>query len=229
MCFAFGPPQDESVAEPPLLSTHNDPPLSPIEEIPQEEREDLYPIIHVEGLLAGPGQSTGEGTSQGTDTGTVPSEGLLVHVTYKPQTAPLALQEDGEEEEEKESDGEQTDVPVCEQGERCSAMSGGLRGGRLSNVGVDLNTPSLGLTLSSVSTLLGSNTPRITNLLSGGVWLGEMGSDGEVKMATASLEVQQCEMEASDEADSCLSQYMVETTLTSGYFPQVAALNSAHN
>uniref|UniRef100_UPI003AAF145B interleukin-23 receptor isoform X2 n=1 Tax=Centroberyx gerrardi TaxID=166262 RepID=UPI003AAF145B len=201
--------------------SYSDPPLSPIE-ISQEEREDLYPIIHIEGVHTGLGQAAAEATLQTADAGTVLLDGRLEHVSYKPQIAASALQEEEEEEEE-----EQRDVAAGEQGDRCSVISGGFLGGLLSSVEVNFPNSPLGLTFGSVRGLLAPKTAETTSIFSRDFLLGESGIETEVEIGTTSLDLLQGEIMTPDEAD--MSPYMVETILTNGYFPQEAALDNAHN
>ncbi|XP_071392685.1 interleukin-23 receptor isoform X3 [Centroberyx affinis] len=199
--------------------SYSDPPLSPIE-ISQEEREDLYPVIHIEGAQTRSGQATAEATLQTADAGTVLLDGRLEHVSYKPQIAASALQEEEEEEEQR-------DVAAGEQGDRCSVISGGFLGGLLSNVEVNFPNSPLGLTFGSVRGLLAPKTAETTSIFSRDFLLGESGIETEVEIGTTSLDLLQGEIMTADEAD--MSPYMVETILTNGYFPQEAALDNAHN
>uniref|UniRef100_A0A667XG12 Interleukin 23 receptor n=1 Tax=Myripristis murdjan TaxID=586833 RepID=A0A667XG12_9TELE len=215
---------ERSASEESWSFTYSDPPLSPIEEIPQEQRDELYPIIHIEWDDAEVGQSTAEATLQMADTGTTPLE----HVSYKPQNAPSApLRED--EEDVKDREEEQWDVPAGVQEDRGSVISGGLLGGLLSNVEVNFSSLSLGLTLSSVSGFLRPQTPETTSIFKSDCLLGETGAERVVEVGSTSLNLQQCEKMTLNEAHSCLSEYTVETTLTSGYFAQAAAPSRGHN
>lgn len=133
---------------------------------------------------------------------------MLEHVSYKPQIASLAPHE----EEAMETEEEQREAPTSEEEDRCSSAFGGLLGGFLSSVEVDFSDTPLGLTLSSVNGLWWPKTPETTRAL---------GTED-----CPSLDLQQGEMMTPNTADTCLSQYTLETTLTGGYFPQVAAVSS---
>lgn len=169
----------------------------------------MYPIIHLEISQVGSGRPTAETSLLMSHPGTMLVHGQLEHVSYKPQTATLAPE--GEEVKETEEEEEQMDVPTS--GDRCSSGFGGLLGGFLSSVDVDFSDSPLGPTLSSV-----------TSVLNGGFLLGTRGTDNNVH--SPSLDLQQGEIMTPDTADTCLSQYSIETTLTGGYFPQVAAVSS---
>ncbi|XP_036969484.1 interleukin-23 receptor isoform X1 [Acanthopagrus latus] len=208
---------EQDGSEPTFSSTYSDPPLSPISLISQEERDDVYPTIHVEIS----GQPTAETPLLTSDSGTMLAVSQLEDVSYKPQIAMLALQE----EEGTETDEEHMDVATIEEEDGCSSMYGGLFEDFLSSVEVDFSDVPLRLTLRSVGGLLRPKTQETTTVLNGGVLLGR--SENKVAADSPSLDLQQDEIKMCDTADRCLSQYTVETTLTDGYFPQVAAVSSA--
>ncbi len=208
ICFQ----QDGS--ELPLSSTYSDPPLSPISLISQEERDNLlYPNVHVETRQAGSGQSTAETPFLMSGSGTVLIDSQLDHVSYKPQIAVF----DPEEEEMMEIE-EERDAPSSEEEDRCSSVYGGLL------ATVDFSDSPLGLTFNSVSGSLYHKTPETTGFLNGGFLLGR--SEKDVEVDPPSMVLKQGEILTHDAADTCFSQYTVETTLAEGYFPQVAAVNS---
>lgn len=124
-CFCFGFQLGGS--EPSLACTHSDPPLSPITLVSWEERDDVYPNIHVETFDPGPPAA-----------GTQPE-----HVCYKPQVAASAPQP----EEVKEAEEEQGDVD-----DRCSGVFEGFLGGLLASVEVDFSNSPLDLGLSWLKT-----------------------------------------------------------------------------
>ncbi|XP_071343501.1 interleukin-23 receptor isoform X2 [Trachinotus anak] len=201
----------EEGSEPSLSFTHSDPPLSPISLISSEER-DMYPVIHVKVSQNGSGQPAAETPLLASGTRTVIVDS---HIGYKPQIATLASQG----EEEKESEEER--IAASEEEDICSSAFGGLLGGLLSSVEVDSSNSPLGPTLSSVGGLLWPKTSETTSVLDRGFLVGRRGTD------SPSLESQQDDIMTPDMADACLSQYTVETSLISGYFPQVAAVSSA--
>ncbi|XP_059197057.1 interleukin-23 receptor isoform X2 [Centropristis striata] len=188
-------------------SSHSDPPLSPISLISQEERDDIYPTIHLE--IPGP-SGPPETPLLMSDPGTVLVDSLLEHAGYKPQIVTLSLhpEEVTETEEEVSSSGEEED--------RC--MFGGFLGGFLS--GVEVSDPPLGLTLSSVSGLLWPKSHESD-------FNGRLLLESHVEADSPSLESHRGEIMTPDSADCCLSQFTAETTLTAGYFPQVAAVSSS--
>ncbi|KAK9519196.1 hypothetical protein VZT92_021939 [Zoarces viviparus] len=206
-------------SEPSFSSTHSDPPLSPISFISQEERDDVYPTVHVDvsHVVSGPTAETPLLTS---DSGTVLGDSLLEHVSYKPQIVTSAQLG----EEWKETEDEQRDVPSNGEEDKC--VFEGLLGAFLSSAEVDSSDPPLGLTLSSVGGLLWPETPETTSFLNGGSLLGRRGAENELEADSPSLDLQQGEIMTPETEDACASQRTVETTLTGGYFPQAAAVSS---
>ncbi|XP_070765192.1 interleukin-23 receptor isoform X2 [Enoplosus armatus] len=207
----------EDRSEPSFSSTYSDPPLSPISLISQEERDNVYPNIHVEIPKVGSGQTTAGTPLLMADSGIMPVE----HVSYKPQI--VALQG----EEVKETEEEQRDVPTSGEEDRCSSAFGGLMGGLLSSVKLDFSDSPQGLTLSSVRGLLWPKTPETTSVLDGSFLPGRRGTENDVEADSSSLDLQQGEITTPDTEDTLLSQYTLETTLNGGYFPQVATLCDA--
>ncbi|XP_022614909.1 interleukin-23 receptor-like [Seriola dumerili] len=205
--------QDDSELS--FSSSHSDPPLCPISLISSEERDDMYPIIHVKVSQTGSGQPMAETPLLASDTRTVLVDSQLDHVSYKPQIATLAPQG----EEVKETEEEQRDIPASEKEDFCSSAFGGLLGGLLSSVEVDFSDSPLGPTLSSVGGLLWPKTPE-TSVLNRGFLAEKRGTD------SPSLELEQSDIMTPDMADICLSQFTIETTLIGGYFPQVTAVSS---
>ncbi|XP_027145720.1 interleukin-23 receptor isoform X2 [Larimichthys crocea] len=196
----------EDGGEPLFSSAYSDPPLSPISFISQGERDDVYPNIHME---------------ISADPGTTLVDSQLEHVSYKPQIATLDLQE---AEEVMETEEELRDVQTSWEEDRC--VFGGLLRGFLSNVEVDFSDSPVGLTLSSVTGLLLPKTPATTTVINGAFLLGTRVAENDVEADSSSLDLHQGEIMTHDTTDTCLSQYTVETTLTDGYFPQVAAISS---
>lgn len=173
----------------------------------------MYPNVHVEISQAGSGQPTAETPLLLSDP---------EHGSYKPQIAVLAPHG----EDVMETEEEQRDMPTCGEENRCSSVFGGLLGGFLSSVEVDFSDSPSGLTLSSVRCPLWPKTPETTSVLSGGFLLGRRLTEADVEADSPSLDSQRGEMMTRDTADTCLSQCTVETMLTGGYFPQVAAVSS---
>ncbi|XP_045904690.1 interleukin-23 receptor isoform X1 [Micropterus dolomieu] len=211
-------------SEPSFPSTCSDPPLSPISFLSQDERDDemMYPNIHVEISQVGSGLPTWDAPLSVSDTGTTLVDSRLEHVSYKPQIAVVASQG----EEVKQTDEEQRDVPTSGEEERCSSAFGGLLSGLLSSVELEFSDSPLGLTLCSVGSVLQPTTPETTSVLDGGFSMGQRLAENNVEAASASLDLQPGETMTPDTADTCLSLYTLETTLTGGYFPQVAAVSS---
>ncbi|KAI3368933.1 hypothetical protein L3Q82_025904, partial [Scortum barcoo] len=188
-----------------LSPTYSDPPLSPINLISEDERDDVYPTIQIDTPQVSSGQPAAETPLLMSYPGTT-----LDHVCYKPQVALLGANE----EEVMETEEEQRDV---EEEDRCSSVFGGLQGGFLSSVEVDFSDLPLGLTLSSVNGLWWPKTPETTNVL---------GTENDVEADSPSLDPQPGEIMTSSTEDTRLSQYTLETTLTGGYFPQLAVVSS---
>ncbi|KAK6314042.1 hypothetical protein J4Q44_G00155010 [Coregonus suidteri] len=194
------------------LFTLSDPPLSPIEEIPPGEREKLYPIIHIKRLQAGARAGGGEGTGEGT-TQTECTAAPLGNIGYKPQITTTAPRDKKEKEEYRGH------IPSCKRTDRCPEESGGLLGGWLCNVTVDFSGISPGLDLISMGRHTSPSPPKITSLFSGDTWLEEKGL--EVEVGLGSLDSAQGQNVALEDPVSCLAK-----TLTTGYFPQAADLNT---
>ncbi|XP_038572256.1 interleukin-23 receptor isoform X3 [Micropterus salmoides] len=211
-------------SEPSFPSSCSDPPLSPISFLSQDERDDemMYPNIHVEISQVGSELPTWDAPLSVSDTGTTLVDSRLEHVSYKPQIAVVASQG----EEVKQTDEEQRDVPTSGEEERCSSAFGGLLSGLLSSVELDFSDSPLGLTLCSVGSVLQPTTPETKSVLDGGFSMGQRLAENNVEAASASLDLQPGETMTPDTADTCLSLYTLETTLTGGYFPQVAAVSS---
>ncbi|KAK2835768.1 hypothetical protein Q5P01_016252 [Channa striata] len=204
---------EQDVGEPSFTCTHSDPPLSPISLISWEEKDDVYPTIHVEEPQLGSEQPTAETPLLKADSGMVPVDCQRDHVNYKPQFTTLALQGEEAEEEQKE---------VCasvEEG-RGSGVFGGLLGGLLSSVEMDFSDSPLALPLSSVAGLLWPKTSPVLNrdVLQGRRWT-------ENNPDSASLELHQGEI-SPNMSDSCMSPYTFGTMLRYGYSPQAAAVSS---
>ncbi|XP_074524018.1 interleukin-23 receptor [Halichoeres trimaculatus] len=192
-------------------TTISDPPLSLIL---QDERDDVYPCVHIESYQTRRGQFTVDTPLLISDFKALHVDSQVEPVSYKPQTA---LQE----EESKKTDEEQSDMLTSGQEERCLGLPGGLLGGLLSTVEVDFSASPLGQTLSSVSDLLWPEpTETITDLKEG--YLPEK----EMELDCPCQDFQQGEIIICDPADTCVSG--AETSLTDGYFPQVADVSTVH-
>ncbi|XP_053285858.1 interleukin-23 receptor isoform X2 [Pleuronectes platessa] len=199
-----------------LFSSDSDPLLSPISLISWEERDDVYPVIHVEGSHVGLGQTIAETPSLPSDTGTALVERQMEHVSYKPHITTLASKKEEVEEEPK-------DVPVNVEEEVCLSEFGGLPGGLLSSVEIDYSDSPLEPTLSSFDGILRPKTPKATDVLSGGFSTGERGTESEAEVDCPSLELHQGVVHTPDMAETCFSQN-TEMMLSGGYFPQVTTL-----
>lgn len=212
----FGPQQDGS--EPSFSCTHSDPPLSPISLISWEERDDVYPTIHVETSQFDSGQPTVETPLLKSDCGTM-LVGQLEHVSYKPQIATLGSQV----EEVKDMEEEQRDMSESGDEDRCSGVFRGLLGGLLSSVEVDFSDSPLGPTLSSVGGLSWPNTSPVLNR---GVVLGSRSVENDAEEDSPCVRLQQEEITTPDMSEPCTSLCTVGTTLPYGYFPQLADVSS---
>ncbi|KAM7388492.1 hypothetical protein PAMP_024662 [Pampus punctatissimus] len=209
---------EQGGSEPSFSSTQSDPPLSPISVISQEDMDSVYPIIHVK--VSQVGSTTQQPTVKTplleTDPRTMLGDIQLEHISYKPQTATSAPQE-----EEEETEEDQRDAPACGEEDRCFSVFRGLFGGLLSSVEVDFSDSPLGPTLGSVNSLLWPKTPETASVLDKGL-LGRKETESNVEVNSPSVDVQQAEIKTPDHVDTCLSQYTVET---GGYFPQVSAVS----
>ncbi|KAM4740014.1 interleukin-23 receptor [Anableps anableps] len=201
-------------SEPLFSSTYSDPLLSPIFMISQEERDEVYPTIHVEESQVGSEQAMME-----TICFTTHPRNVLVEPTgYKPQNAALIPLD----EEVKEANEEQSDDPENTEGDRHLVRFEGLPGGFLSNVHVDCSDLSVQHTLGSIEDLLWPKTAE-THLLKG-VCLQEMSrKEEDEETSISSLDLQQDWTLDSD--DTCSSPSSATMILNGGYFPQVASLN----
>ncbi|XP_034085590.1 interleukin-23 receptor isoform X1 [Gymnodraco acuticeps] len=204
-------------SEPSFSSTQDDPPLSAISFISHEERDDVYPTIHVESSQDTSGEPTEDTPLLISDRGTMLFDSQQEH-GYKPQISTLTPQQ----EEVKETEEEQRAIPSSLDEDSC--VFEGLLGGFLSRVEVEPTDPPLELNLSSVGALLWSKTPEKTNVLNEGFLLGRRGTENNVE-GESTLDLQESEM-TPHTTDTCLSQSTDEITLTGGYFPQGAAVSS---
>ncbi|XP_026201236.1 interleukin-23 receptor isoform X2 [Anabas testudineus] len=208
----------EDGSEPSFSCTHSDPPLSPISLISWEERDDVYPTIHVETSQFDSGQPTVETPLLKSDCGTM-LVGQLEHVSYKPQIATLGSQV----EEVKDMEEEQRDMSESGDEDRCSGVFRGLLGGLLSSVEVDFSDSPLGPTLSSVGGLSWPNTSPVLNR---GVVLGSRSVENDAEEDSPCVRLQQEEITTPDMSEPCTSLCTVGTTLPYGYFPQLADVSS---
>ncbi|KAI4829400.1 hypothetical protein KUCAC02_023442 [Chaenocephalus aceratus] len=204
-------------SEPSFSSTQDDPPLSAISFISHEERDDVYPTIHVESSQDTSGEPTEDTPLLMSDRGTMLFDSQQEH-GYKPQISTLTPQQ----EEVKETEEEKRAIPSSLDEDSC--VFEGLLGGFLSRVEVEPTDPPLELNLSSVGALLWPKTPEKTNVLNEGFLLGRGGTENNVE-GESTLDLQESEM-TPHTTDTCLSQSTDEITLTGGYFPQGAAVSS---
>ncbi|XP_029356819.1 interleukin-23 receptor isoform X1 [Echeneis naucrates] len=198
---------EQDGGEPSFSSIYSDPPLSPISLICSDKREDMYPIVHVSVPQAGSGQPLTETPRRASGTETMLTDRELDH-SYKPQIAIFASQAG----EVAETEEEQTLIPDSGEEDVCSRPSPGLLEVLLSSVEVDFSDSPLELAVSAVGGFLWPKTPHNTSVLTRN--LGSGGPD--------SLELHQDDIMTPDVTDPCLPQCTVETSLTDGYFPQVA-------
>ncbi|KAM7012031.1 interleukin-23 receptor [Tautogolabrus adspersus] len=217
--FAIRLLKDDS-SELSFLSTCSDPPLSPVSLISQEEREDVYPIIHIELSQVRPGLQTAQTPLLMSDPEAMLEDCQLEHVSYKPQISTLASQEQGSRETEEEL----KDASSSGLEDRNLGVPGELLGSFMSSVEGDFCVTPLGLTLISVSDPPWDQTPETTRVMDGSFLLERRGTEHDVEVDSASLDLQQGEIKISDPADTCFSQY--KFSQTAGYFPQVAAVNT---
>ncbi|KAM4548903.1 interleukin-23 receptor isoform 2-T3 [Odontesthes bonariensis] len=205
---------EEDGSEPLFSSTCSDPPLSPIFVISQEERDEVYPILHVEVSQIRSVHTTEEHPLSMSNTRTMPVD----HAGYKPQITTLVPPDEEEAAEET-----QRDAPAEE--DRCSSVFEGLLGGLLSSVNVDFSDSSQGLNLGSVGGLFWPKTAE-TKVLNK-AFLGERrGTENDVEGDSPPLDLQQDEKMTLDTTDICLSQCTGEITLNGGYFPQLTTIST---
>lgn len=179
----------------------------------------MYPPIHVEISQFDSGKPMVETPLLKSDCGTMLVDRQLEDVSYKPQIATMASQE----EEVNLTEEEQGDISTSEEEEdRCSGVFEGLVGGLLSSVEVDYSDSPLGLTLSSVG---GLSWPKTSPVLRRGLLPVQRGIENDVEADSPSLRLQQEEI-TPDMSETCTTQYTFGTTLPYGYFPQVAAVSS---
>lgn len=208
----------------PLFSyTHCDPPLSPITVISQEERDEVYPTIHVEESQIG--QLTMETPFLTSDTGKMLVESRLEHVGYKPQNGMMASQQDELAEPEKKP----RDSPSNEEDDRCSSVFEGLLSRLLLSVDVNFSDSSQELTHGFVNDHLWPKTAETSTTSRDFQFLQESrGTADAVETDSLCLDLQQDEIMTPDTAGTSLSQCTGEmtSTLTGGYFPQVAVFST---
>ncbi|XP_038151243.1 interleukin-23 receptor [Cyprinodon tularosa] len=197
----------------PLFSTiYSDPPLSPIlviSEEEEEERDEVYPAIHVEESLVG--------SDQTPDTTTI----LVQYSSYKPQIAALVPLE----EEANDAEEELRDVQENTEEDRCLLGFEGLLGELLSDKDLDYSHNSHQIPLCFTGDLLLPKTAATSALQ--GIHLNEMGGKEEdVENSVSSVDLQQVEKKTLDSDDSSSCPFSVDTIQSSGYFPQVAPLSA---
>lgn len=206
-------------------SSNTDPPLSPISLISQEERDNIYPNVHMEIPQAGSEQATATIPLLLSDPETKLAENQLDHASYKPQIIVSRLHE----EELMENEEEQRDMTTCQEGNRCSGVFGGLLGslhaGFLSSMEVGLSVSPFKLTLNSVSCPLHPEIAETTSVSTEDLLLGRKLTEAGVRPNSPSLDSQQSEIRTCDTADASLTQCTFDTRLIDGYFPQVAAVS----
>ncbi|KAM3619470.1 uncharacterized protein V6R79_008722 [Siganus canaliculatus] len=205
---------DSSGPEPPFTSTCNDPPLSPISFMSEQQGDDTYPNIHVELPEAGCKEVPADSSLPMSHPGTLFVDSL---VGYKPQIAMFApLDEELLETEEEQSAEE----------ERCSGGFRGLLGGFLATVEVDFSDCHPGSMLGSVTHPFWPKTPETTRFSARGYSPRAL-TDAETD--SFSVDLQQGDkllvsrrILAEDPGSS-----PAEAMLVDGYFPQMSVVHSA--
>lgn len=198
--------QQNDSSDPVLSSTNDsDPPLSPITMISQE-RDEVYPTIHVE-------------LSQiGSETRTL----LAEHAGYKPQIATV----DPVEEEVIDEEEDPRETAENLEKEHFSSSCGDLLSGLLSSVEVEYSDTFQELTLSSIAGLLWPKSVE-TNILSSIFLHGRRTAADHVEADSVSVDMcQDSDIRTSHTADMSPSWCAGEIRLDSGYFPQVTAVGS---
>ncbi|KAM9384006.1 interleukin-23 receptor isoform 2-T2 [Pholidichthys leucotaenia] len=198
-------------SEPNFSSNDSDPPLSPITVIPQD-REEVYPTVHIEVPLNGTGDTREETLSLISAVETQVVGSLLEHASYKPQIAALAPERD-EVNEAKEDQGDMTEN---EEEVKCSSTFEGLLGGLLLSIDVESVDPTGELTVGSVSEFLWPKLSDASVLNKGFLQDGKGTEDGE-EADSHCVGFQQ-----DDITDMCSPQCTGVMSLNGGYFPQVA-------
>lgn len=198
------------------MYTESDPPLSPVSLISHEER-DIYPNVKAEEPQVRSGQSTTEIPLLTSDPGSAHIDSQLEKVSYKPQIPMLGTHMDVVENEE-----EQCGVPTSRNQGRLSCEES--PGGFLSMVEVDPSDFPVGMTLSPVSCLSWPETPQTSS--DGSFSLRMIGTEKHVKEGSSCQDTQEGEMMVYGTEEPNSSQNTIETWLTGGYFPQVAAVSS---
>ncbi|XP_072245922.1 interleukin-23 receptor [Leuresthes tenuis] len=200
---------EDDRSEPLFSSNYSDPPLSPIFVISQEERDEVYPILHVEVSQIRSVHTTEEHPLSMSNTRTMPVD----HAGYKPQNTTLVPPDEKEAAEET-----QGDVPAEE--DSCSTVFEGLLEGLLSSVNVDFSDSSQGLNLGSVGGLFWPKSAE-TRLRE-----ERREAENDVEADSPSLDLQQDEKITLDTTDICLSHCIGEITLNGGYFPQLTTIST---
>ncbi|RVE74003.1 hypothetical protein OJAV_G00037010 [Oryzias javanicus] len=194
----------------PVLSSTNDcdPPLSPITVISQE-RDEVYPTIHVGLSQIGSGPCTSMSEVRAL---------LADHAGYKPQLTPL---HPGEEEIDEEE--EQRDAAEYPDKDPFSSPCGDLLSSLLSSVEVEYSDTFQGLTLGSITGLLWPKSGETNIFLQ-----GKQTTAGFVEADSVSVDMRQdSDIRSSHIADMSLSRCAGEMKLDSGYFPQVTAVSGS--
>ncbi|KAM9761530.1 interleukin-23 receptor [Menidia menidia] len=194
--------------QPSFSSTYSDPPLSRIIMISQEEKDEVYPILHVEVSEIRSEDPTGEHLLSST------SRRMLYDAGYKPQTAtPVLLDEEEAEEEAQEDASDEEDAG--------SSALDGLLGGLLSSVNVDFSDSSRGLNLGSLFWSKTAET-RVMNK----VLLRERRETEDSVGAEPPCLLEQDGKNAPEADDFCSPRCGFEATQSGGYFPQIASFRA---
>lgn len=197
---------EDNRSEPDFSSTYSDPPLSPILVISQEEKDDVYPTIHVEEFHIGSKQADSETVLPMSDTRTVSAE----HTGYKPQIATLIP-----------FDEDKRDVPENTDEDKHLAENEGLLRGFWFKMDMDCSDLSLG----SIGDHFHRKNAEMSALK--GVCLQETYmKEDDAENSVSFLDMQQDQKQTLDSDDICSSPFSASPVLNSGYFPQMASLST---
>ncbi|XP_013883475.1 uncharacterized protein LOC106532035 [Austrofundulus limnaeus] len=193
-----------------IWSTYSDPPLSPILVVSSEDRDQVYPFIHVEESQTGSGQAMAETPSSEPDTRTM----LLEYASYRPQIATLVLLEEEVNNAEEDLTSATANAERDEHSDELEELLGDM----------DYSDLSQELTLNSIDGLLWSKSSE-TVVLNKVFFQERSAIKDDKEPIVVSLDLQQDCDRTLDTAHPCLSQ--CKTTQNDGYFPQVACLSTA--
>lgn len=184
-------------SEPTLISSYIDPPLSPISFLPRDEREELYPCVHVE---LGPQETNTTSPAPESTADGFSFNNTMHHGNYKPQTNAFTFPE--------KADG--TDI---EEEKSSTVLFEGFTEGLLSNLQVDLSDSQTGPGLDTVNCNWWSKTTEIN------IAMMEIKTSTDKMSTKSNLSLIDSEVSA----DELLVDFSDndEGTLAGGYFPQL--------